>query len=93
MTISNSKTLSTYAQQDTVTLSSIEDLEKFNQKLLWMPVQKITAVVKRIWWHTKGYGVILGIMLLTLVSIIFLIIHWFQRNFLPILKHQFFSGT
>ncbi|BAZ53521.1 hypothetical protein NIES4103_61990 [Nostoc sp. NIES-4103] len=89
MTISNDKTLRTYAQQNAASLSlTIEDLERVNQGLLWIPVQLMTAVVKRVWWHTKGYGTILSIMLLTLVSMIFLVIHWSGRNLLPILKHQ-----
>ncbi|QSJ15856.1 hypothetical protein JYQ62_29290 [Nostoc sp. UHCC 0702] len=86
--------LRTYPQQNTASLSvSIEDFEKINQGLLWMPVQMVTAVVKRIWWHTKGYSTIVGIMLLTLVSMIFLVIHWSGRNLLPGLKDQIVSGN
>ncbi|MCC5598330.1 hypothetical protein [Nostoc favosum] len=39
------------------------------------------------WWRTKTYGTILGVMLLTLVSLIFLSMHWSYRRLFPFLSH------
>ncbi|MDZ8087788.1 MAG: hypothetical protein RMY16_19805 [Nostoc sp. DedQUE12b] len=40
------------------------------------------------WWRTKSYTTILGVMLLTLVSLIFLSMHWSYRRLLPFISHQ-----
>lgn len=89
MEMPNSKSLRVYAQQNTAASWSItiDDLERVNQGLVWKSVQLITAIAKRWWWHTKGYGTILGIMLLTLVSIIFLVIHWSYGQLLSFFSH------
>ena len=43
--------------------------------------------INRFWWRTKAYGTILGVMLLTLVSLIFLSMHWSYRRLFPFLSH------
>ncbi len=40
------------------------------------------------WWRTKAYGTILGVMLLTLVSLIFLSMHWSYHRLSLFLSHQ-----
>ncbi|MEH2329618.1 hypothetical protein [Nostoc sp.] len=40
------------------------------------------------WWRTKAYTTILGVILLTLVSLIFLSMHWSYRRLFPFLSHQ-----
>ncbi|MDZ7994215.1 MAG: hypothetical protein RM022_017465 [Nostoc sp. EfeVER01] len=40
------------------------------------------------WWRTKSYTTILGVMLLTLVSLIFLSMHWSYRRLFPLIGHQ-----
>ncbi|MBD2122235.1 hypothetical protein [Trichocoleus sp. FACHB-262] len=42
--------------------------------------QLSSALVKRLWWHTKGYGTVLGVMLLVLGSLMFLNLHWLSRQ-------------
>ena len=40
------------------------------------------------WWRTKAYTTILGVMLLTLVSLVFLSMHWSYRRLFPFISHQ-----
>lgn len=54
---------------------SMDNSQNVNQ-VLWLPVRWSTAFVRRLWWHTKGYGIIFSIMFLTLMSLIFLTVHW-----------------
>jgi len=51
----------------------------------WM---RLAAQLKRLWWHAKAYKTILGVILLTLVSLIFLSMHWSYRRLFPVLSHQ-----
>nr|WP_290225703.1 hypothetical protein [Trichocoleus desertorum] len=46
------------------------------------PGQLSLALAKRLWWHTKGYGTVLGVMLLVLGSLVFLNLHWLGRQLL-----------
>ncbi|MHC0065578.1 hypothetical protein ACWATR_22215 [Nostoc sp. UIC 10890] len=62
---------------------TIHDSESVDIGNLWKLVR---LGANRFWWHTKAYGTILGVMLLTLVSLIFLSMHWSYRRLL-----QFFS--
>lgn len=39
----------------------------------------LSLAMKRLWWHTKGYGTVLGVMLLIGGSLIFLNLHWLTR--------------
>ncbi|MCC5636585.1 hypothetical protein LC593_12065 [Nostoc sp. CHAB 5844] len=73
----------TIAPQNTaVSLTiSMDNSQSVNQ-VLWLPVRLGTAFLRRLWWHTKGYGIIFSIMFLTLMSLIFLSIHWSYRKLL-----------
>ena len=44
--------------------------------------------INRYWWCTNAYGTILGVMLLTLVSLIFLSMHWSYRRLFPFFSHR-----
>jgi hypothetical protein len=52
----------------------------------YRPIQILVLVQHRFWWHTKAYGTVLSIMLLTLASLIYLYMHWSCRKLLSILK-------
>lgn len=52
----------------------------------YRPIQMLVLVQHRLWWHTKAYGTVLGVMLLTLASLIYLYIHWSCRKLLSVLK-------
>jgi hypothetical protein len=41
---------------------------------------------QRLWWHTKAYGTVLGIILLIFASLGYVYIHWSGRIFLAIFK-------
>ncbi|KAF3889948.1 MULTISPECIES: hypothetical protein [Nostocales] len=47
-----------------------------------------TALAMRFWWHTKAYGTVLIIGLLTLISVIFLQVYWSCRSLLQLVAHQ-----
>jgi hypothetical protein len=38
--------------------------------------QTVTVLCKRLWWHSKAYTTVFGIMFLGLASLGFLSIHW-----------------
>ncbi|MBD2249971.1 hypothetical protein [Nostoc parmelioides] len=38
------------------------------------------ALCQRLWWHTKGYTTVFGMMTLTLASLGFLYIHWSTKK-------------
>jgi hypothetical protein len=40
------------------------------------------------WWHARAYGIILGIMLLTFLSLVVLQFHWFSRKFSWVLRDK-----
>ncbi|HEY9750635.1 MAG TPA: hypothetical protein V6C63_18280 [Allocoleopsis sp.] len=46
---------------------------------LRQPTNLSLAILKRLWWHTKGYGTVLGVMVLIGGSLIFLNLHWLTR--------------
>lgn len=48
----------------------------------WKFLQSGAAAIHRLWWHTKAYATVLGIMLLTFASLGFLYIHSFGRTLL-----------
>jgi hypothetical protein len=47
---------------------------------LWKFVQLGMAIIGRLWWHMKAYGIVLSIMLLTFASLGFLYIHRFGNR-------------
>ncbi|MBE9209934.1 hypothetical protein IQ244_26260 [Nostoc sp. LEGE 06077] len=70
------------AQQNTASLSiSLNNSQNLNQSL-WQPLLLGTAFFRRLWWQTKSYGIVFSIMFLTLMSLIFLSIHWSYRKLL-----------
>ena len=46
------------------------------------PTQLSWAILQRVWWHTQGYGTVLGVMLLIGGSLVFLNLHWLARQVL-----------
>jgi hypothetical protein len=58
-----------------------------NSISLWRrPRQMSVAVLtlNRLWWHTKAYGTILGLMQLVLLSLVLVYLNWLYRKFSPI---------
>ncbi len=47
-----------------------------------------TTQIKVFWWHIHAYGTILVVMLLTLICLIYLIIHRSLSKLLPVLMHR-----
>lgn len=60
---------------------SIDDSKSVTSRL-WEPVRLGTAMLVRFWWYSKAYGTVLMIGLLTLLSLVFLRIHWTCRKLL-----------
>jgi hypothetical protein len=56
-------------------------------------VQLGAKQLQRFWWHSKAYGTILSIILLTLTSLIYLAINWSLGKLLPVLTHQVLSSN
>ncbi|MBN3877274.1 MAG: hypothetical protein ACYTXT_25460 [Nostoc sp.] len=77
----------TIARQNTATSLSItiHDSESADIANLWKLVR---LGANGFWWRTRAYTTILGVMLLTLVSLIFLSMHWFYRRLFPFISHQ-----
>lgn len=55
---------------------NIQDAKKVNDYFLWKILLLGTDLLKQLWWHTKAYTTVLGIMLLTFASLGFLYIHY-----------------
>ncbi|MCL6753217.1 hypothetical protein KBT16_20505 [Nostoc sp. CCCryo 231-06] len=55
---------------------NIQDAKKVNDYFLWKILLLGTDFLKQLWWHTKAYTTVLGIMLLTFASLEFLYIHY-----------------
>ncbi len=65
---------------------NIHPQERIHPHQTWKYLQVTTATIQRLWWHTKAYGTVLGIMLLAFASLGFLYIHWSGRKFIAIFK-------
>ncbi|MDF5733289.1 MAG: hypothetical protein PUP92_36225 [Rhizonema sp. PD38] len=70
--------------------SSITKIQESNPEN-FLPLRKrrtlveITVVViHRVWWQTKSYAIILGIMLLLFASLLFVYLYCFSQKFLAI---------
>ncbi|MEH2417911.1 hypothetical protein [Nostoc sp.] len=76
----------TIARQNTAAslAITIHDSERMDIGSLW----KLGRLSAGFWWRTKAYGTILGVMLLTLVSLTFLSMHWSYRRLFPYLCHR-----
>ncbi|MBD2529946.1 hypothetical protein H6G97_10350 [Nostoc flagelliforme FACHB-838] len=72
----------TIAQQNTSASlpTTIHGSESVDIARLWKLVR---LDANGFWLHTKAYTTILGVMLLTLISLIFLSIHWYYRRLFP----------
>lgn len=55
---------------------NIQDAKKVNGYFLWKILLLGTDFLKQLWWQTKAYITVLGIMLLTFASLGFLYIHY-----------------
>ncbi|MBW4592121.1 MAG: hypothetical protein KME46_04140 [Brasilonema angustatum HA4187-MV1] len=66
---------------------TIHDSNKLTPPL-WEPIRLSTAMLTRLWWHTKAYGTVLMIALVTLLSLIFLRIYCTSRKLLLVSTHQ-----
>ncbi|MFQ4141298.1 hypothetical protein [Chlorogloeopsis sp. ULAP02] len=67
---------------------TIHKVERVNDYELWKLPKQGAALFTRLWWHTKGYKTIFGIMLLTFASLGFLYIHWLGRKVRQVSKHH-----
>lgn len=67
---------------------TIQDSESVDIGSLWKLVRLGGSQLKGFWWRTKTYVTILGVMLLTLVSLIFLSMHWSYRRLFPFISHR-----
>ncbi|MDF5711436.1 MAG: hypothetical protein PUP90_28115 [Nostoc sp. S4] len=77
MTIAQKNTAVSFHNSNSVNLS---DLPKF--------IQLGTTQLKVFWWYINAYGTILNVILLTLSSLIYLIIHRSLSKLLPVLMHR-----
>jgi hypothetical protein len=60
----------------------IHPQKRIHQSQLWKFFKSSAATIHRLWWHSKAYATVLGIMLLTFVSLGFLYIHSSGRTLL-----------
>ncbi|MEH1822224.1 MAG: hypothetical protein V7L31_24635 [Nostoc sp.] len=64
---------------------TIHDTESVDLASLWKLVQ---LGANKFWRHTKAYTTILGVMLLTLISLIFLSMHWSYHRLFSFVSHR-----
>jgi hypothetical protein len=69
---------------------TIHKTKRINNYDLWKLPKQGTALIARLWWHTKAYTTVFGIMLLTFASLGFLYIHWSGRKITQVSKHHTF---
>ncbi|RAM49697.1 hypothetical protein BLD44_019100 [Mastigocladus laminosus UU774] len=67
---------------------TIHQTKKVNDHDLWKLPKQGAALLTRLWWHTKAYTTVFGIILLAFASLGFLYIHWSGRKLIQILKHN-----
>ena len=60
----------------------IHPQKRIHQSQQWKFLGSSAAAIHRLWWHTKAYATVLGIMLLTFASLGFLYIHSSGRTLL-----------
>ncbi len=63
---------------------NIQDSQPVNSHYLGKLVHLSKLQIQRFFWHFHAYGTIFGVMLLTLVSLIYLTLYWFYRRFFTI---------
>ncbi|MFB2768423.1 hypothetical protein ACE1AT_03910 [Pelatocladus sp. BLCC-F211] len=69
-------------------VQTIHKTKKVNDHHLWKLAKQGAALLTGLWWHTKAYTTVFGIMLLTFASLGFLYIHWSGRKLTQIFKHN-----
>ncbi|MBD2535835.1 hypothetical protein H6G97_43400 [Nostoc flagelliforme FACHB-838] len=68
---------------------NIQDAKKVNDYFLRKILLLGTDLLKQLWWHTKAYTTVLGIMLLTFASLGFLYIHYiFGKEISRLIQHE-----
>ncbi len=68
---------------------NIQDAKKVNGYFLWKILLVGTDLLKQLWWHTKAYITVLGIMLLTFASLGFLYIHYLSgKKLTRLIQHE-----
>lgn len=67
---------------------TITDNQTVNRPLFSKKPLLITALLQRLWWHTKGYTTVLGMMVLTFGSLGFLYIYLFAQKLTQISQHR-----
>ncbi|MCM0594325.1 MAG: hypothetical protein ACSI46_04415 [Gloeotrichia echinulata DVL01] len=73
---------------DNIDIQDIQDSQQVNHHLWWKTSQLGTAFIKWLWWHTKAYTTVFGIMLLTFASVIFLYLHWCGKKLTQVFYHR-----
>ncbi|MFW9260702.1 hypothetical protein [Nostoc sp. CALU 546] len=68
---------------------NIQDAKKVNDYFLWKILLLGIDFLKQLWWHTKAYTTVLGIMSLTFASLGFLYIHYLSgKNLSRFIQHK-----
>ncbi|WP_315791173.1 hypothetical protein [Fischerella sp. JS2] len=67
---------------------TIHKTKRVNNYDFWKLSKQGTALIARLWGHTKAYTTVFGIMLLTFASLGFLYIHWSGRRITQVFKHH-----
>ncbi|AFZ26202.1 hypothetical protein Cylst_4095 [Cylindrospermum stagnale PCC 7417] len=71
----------TIARQHIASLEiKLDDSQNVNLSRLWKLVRLGESQLQRVFWHSQAYGTIFGVLLLTVVSLIFLGINWAYRR-------------
>ncbi len=67
---------------------SIPDNQTVNRPLFSKKPLAIAALLQRLWWHTKGYTTVLGMMMLTFGSLGFLYIYVSAKKLTQLSQHH-----
>lgn len=57
------------------------------------PQYLVKGIWWRLWWHAKAYSVIAGVFLVAVVSLLFLQLHWSQRQIIQMVSAVFDRDT
>ncbi len=68
--------------------SSFDNYDSLNLLILSKFVGLGTTQIKAFWWYIHAYATILGVMLSTLICLIYLIIHRSLSKLLTVLMHR-----
>jgi hypothetical protein len=61
-------------------ISASEQAQPRSPRIYTQPL--FSKTWQRFWWHTKAYSTIGGVVLVSIASLLFLHLHWLQRQFL-----------